>query len=386
MYKAIATTVALAALLTTTTTVSADEDIGLCCLCGGCGHPVSGRSNFMVDSKGKTCSDLVLEMADPSNGTTQGNSECRRMQGLYRRTCCDASFNPTPVKQDPKPSPGDSYPQQEHPSCDLCHDGRFPAKDNTVVAIVDRFVPGGPFTCEQLYWKGRKGHIPDQICKPFQDFADRPCGCGHFDSLDNNNKTPTPPHQATVNRPPTPAVRVIVNPAPVRATVKPPVGAVTNPAPVRAPVSTIINPKPVPAPVMPVNRSPVGPAPVNRPVNRPPVSVVVVRPLQAKPSVVANPTPVRAPVKPPVVNKAPTKPTTTIVRLTPIGVVVNPNKAIVNPPPAAPVKPVNHPPVKATVVQTSPVKPRPVPVKVYQPKPKTKEDTRKGEGMKRLRA
>lgn len=75
------------------------DDIPLCCLCQGCSFAIAGRGDVFVDSMGKTCNDLILEMADDENSSTHGSSECRRLQNLHHDRCCNPNHTPTPIPQ-----------------------------------------------------------------------------------------------------------------------------------------------------------------------------------------------------------------------------------------------------------------------------------------------
>lgn len=103
-----------------------------------------------------------------------GSAVCVKEQDLYRRSCCDPTYNPLPVVQSPTASPGSNYPQGNEPVCDLCMDGSYPTKPNTVTAVL--YIPGNP-TCQDLYWMGLSGNIADYMCYPLQDYMQEPCGC-----------------------------------------------------------------------------------------------------------------------------------------------------------------------------------------------------------------
>jgi hypothetical protein len=82
--------------------VSADEDIGLCCLCPSCEQAVPGRGGLLVTSDGMTCDMMSLHMADPTNDSTQGSSACGQLQNDHRLTCCDRNYVAIPVAQAPQ--------------------------------------------------------------------------------------------------------------------------------------------------------------------------------------------------------------------------------------------------------------------------------------------
>lgn len=148
----------------------ADESIGLCCLCEGCGPPV--RDTLYVDDKGKTCNELGLELADPSNGSKPGNDACLESIRRHRRRCCDPGFTPLEIVQSPTTSPKMGV----EPLCHICKDGSFPKLPYSQIVTLPRFIDGVK-TCEELYEMGKYGFIPDQICKPLVKFAEVPCGC-----------------------------------------------------------------------------------------------------------------------------------------------------------------------------------------------------------------
>ena len=151
------------------------DDIDLCCLCDRCGPPVSGREDLFVDANGKTCTDLVLEMADPRNDSTVGSDKCEALIEQFSARCCDPNHNPLPIEQDPTDPPRGDEPG-EHPVCNLCKNGSFPKNPNTVIVALPEFIPGTN-TCRDLYWMGLNGELTDQICRPLQNFAEVPCGC-----------------------------------------------------------------------------------------------------------------------------------------------------------------------------------------------------------------
>lgn len=152
--------------------VYADEKIGLCCLCSGCGPMVDDRVDHFVDGYGKTCNDLYLELADPGNDSRPGTDECVHQISIYRPVCCDPEFDPVPVTQIPTSAPliGDE------PVCNICLDGSFPTLPYSMIVTLPRFIEGVK-TCEELYYMGIYGFIPEQICKPLVKYAEGPCGC-----------------------------------------------------------------------------------------------------------------------------------------------------------------------------------------------------------------
>lgn len=162
----------------------ADEDIGLCCLCDDCKRAVKGRGDMFINDNGMTCDTMALKMSDPTL-FSDGSAKCSSMQDKYRQTCCDKSFEPTPVLQ-PEEDPQEEiskYPKGSEPKCDLCPDGSRPGKPNTVTAVL--YMDGNP-TCKDLYFMGRTGNILDRLCAPLQDYFYEPCGCGEKPSTNGN--------------------------------------------------------------------------------------------------------------------------------------------------------------------------------------------------------
>jgi hypothetical protein len=200
------TSILSALFLGFSSTVMADEDIGLCCLCGSCRPVVRGRGGLPIDSDGTTCNELLLDMADPTNQSTQGNAKCRQLITRHRTRCCDASHNPVHIVQAPTPAPNWDMPLGDQPVCNICHDGSYPSKPMTIVSVLERFIPGVN-TCDKLYRMGLTGNIPDQICNPLVDFVDRPCGCSNIPTQHptvvrgTNAPTASPTNFATTSSP-----------------------------------------------------------------------------------------------------------------------------------------------------------------------------------------
>ena len=175
----------LALFLFATTSVSADEDIGLCCLCDSCALPIRSRADVNVDDKGTTCDDLALQMADPTNGSKQGNGQCKVLKNRHYDRCCNPKYNPLEIVQAPTPAPGSEYPSGNEPVCHLCHDASYPKKQFTTVAVLQN--PEAK-TCKDLYWLGLRGMIEDRVCNPMQDYYDIFCGCNARGKTQNTGK------------------------------------------------------------------------------------------------------------------------------------------------------------------------------------------------------
>lgn len=126
----------------------AGNDYGLCCLCNECYPSVAGRGSMTVTTAGLTCDDVALTMADPTKYPANSD-QCRSMKRQYRRTCCKAKYEPIPVMAVPAPPKIPNLKPGQEPWCDLCPDGTYPGRPNTVTAVL--YIPGNP-TCHELYW------------------------------------------------------------------------------------------------------------------------------------------------------------------------------------------------------------------------------------------
>jgi hypothetical protein len=150
---------------------TADEDFGLCCLCGkGCGYPVTNRGDMFVNNKGLTCNDLVLWMSDTTGTIKQGNGQCTSLKAQHYSRCCDASSNPSIIAQNGGgngATEADRYPVGNYPQCDLCADGMYPTKPTTQVAVLDHPRVG---TCRDLYHHTNRGMFEDRMCRPIRNF------------------------------------------------------------------------------------------------------------------------------------------------------------------------------------------------------------------------
>ena len=215
-----------------------------CCLCNNCYPRV--RGDWFVDADGSTCDSLALYMVDPTNDATPGSPECARLQDKYRRTCCDATYDPPIVIQRPTQAPVNPYAPGTEPVCDLCIDGSVPKKPHTITAVL--YINGNP-TCMDLYHLGLAGRIENRLCYPLQDYMVDPCGC-----------PPTSPGSPV----PAPSSKPIVQPTdkpirvPTRAPVRPP-----SRSPVRPPTKP-----PTRAPVQPPTKKPTR-SPTRAPVHPP---------------------------------------------------------------------------------------------------------------------
>lgn len=175
------------------------DDIPLCCLCQGCSFAIAGRGDVFVDSMGKTCNDLILEMADDENSSTHGSSECRRLQNLHHDRCCNPNHTPTPIPQNARSGAltgginCNKYAMGSRwATCNLCRDGKPPGNLNTAVAVLNpttgQQIPNVS-TCRDLYCYGQRRNLEDRLCTPARNFFEEPCGCGRGggSSSTNNN-------------------------------------------------------------------------------------------------------------------------------------------------------------------------------------------------------
>jgi len=156
------------------TLVAGDASIGLCCLCSKCGPAVSGRGNLAINAKGYTCSQLILDMADPSNGMAPGSNSCKSLKNQWYNHCCNSSYKPPTIAQSPTPSPGDKYPKGPYSACNVCKNKKYPGYELTLVAVLDHPTVK---TCRDLYWYSLRGNFQDRLCRPMQNYYQGPCGC-----------------------------------------------------------------------------------------------------------------------------------------------------------------------------------------------------------------
>lgn len=158
----------------------AGQSSDFCCLCDDCGTVASGRYNLAIDSSGLTCTELLLEMADPDNDSTAGSSTCASLQSKYYDRCCNENYSPESIALSASAQPGAEYPTGSYSQCDICSDGYYPGNQYKVIAVSDgQNQISGIDTCKDLYWYGKKGMIKDSLCSPIQYYyysADR-CNC-----------------------------------------------------------------------------------------------------------------------------------------------------------------------------------------------------------------
>lgn len=144
----------------------------VCSLCGNVGelddqlvHPLE-----YVDSKGKLCAQLMIELFP----LHPNDPQCRSWRNSSHVRCCHKVGLPS-IVQDPPPPPPQYVIDGPFGRCDLCLNGGFPGVTSMVINML--YVGAG--SCAQYYEWGQKGWIQDHLCSPLQFFAREPCGCSN---------------------------------------------------------------------------------------------------------------------------------------------------------------------------------------------------------------
>jgi hypothetical protein len=159
------------------------RDFGLA-LCSLCGQPdqvdtlgVDGLVNptEYVDSKGKMCAQLMIELFGLSNK----DPKCIEEYNRNHVRCCKRGQMPS-IIQDPPPPPPQYVIDGPYKRCDLCLGGGYPGVSSMVINML--YVGAG--SCPQYYEWGQKGWIQDRLCQTLQFFARDPCGCASPDGRD----------------------------------------------------------------------------------------------------------------------------------------------------------------------------------------------------------
>lgn len=159
-------------VLLTVAVVSGGEAI-----CSLCGHPgsdddlgVQGLIHPLefVDSKGKTCAQLMVELFNLEDD----DSSCVAWYNTSHERCCHSSLM-SPITQDPPPPPPQFTVDGPYAKCDLCIGGGYPSARSMVITML--YLGSG--SCPQYYEWGQRGWIQDRLCPVLQHFAFDPCGC-----------------------------------------------------------------------------------------------------------------------------------------------------------------------------------------------------------------
>ena len=135
-----------------------------CMLCGGV--DALTRPHEFVNSKGKTCAELMVDMF------SMKPIECEVFQKKFERRCC--SFEKIKqIKQEPIADAVSNLDKGPYQECQLCHNNAYPFDTSMVINML--YIGIG--TCKQYWEYGQKGWIPDHLCHTLQFFAYEPCGC-----------------------------------------------------------------------------------------------------------------------------------------------------------------------------------------------------------------
>jgi hypothetical protein len=195
--------------------------VGLCLLevvhsvCPLCATPADlpKRWTYKLPS-GLTCQELYLELGRINN---PNDPSCIAAKVQSEELCC-GDEEPDPVVFPPTAPPVYNGPVGNEPDCHVCGTEEYPGIPTAFV--VARYV--GDYTCDQLYFRGRNGLIPNFMCGPLQDFTESVCGCGTFNPACKQDVTKCfdPP-----SSPPQPV------PTEVQAPVQAPVPSPTAPPP-----------------------------------------------------------------------------------------------------------------------------------------------------------
>lgn len=157
-----------------------------CCLCwegDECWGPPMERNGLTLDAQGTTCGRLDLNTAyrfDESHPTCVDALD-------HRQACCDLSFTPTPVEVPDAERPlTNPYGIGRGPEtiCNVCvgESGddldweKFPYPTTLYVVWAVLYIPGNP-DCQELFWRGALGYIPNRLCYPLSLEMREPCGC-----------------------------------------------------------------------------------------------------------------------------------------------------------------------------------------------------------------
>lgn len=131
------------------------------------------RPHTLVNSKGKTCAELMVNMFSLAEGPT-----CSKLKDEHYRRCCTSE----PVDEILQESPANfvsTLPKGPYKKCELCYTKDYPFNTGMVINML--YIGVG--SCAQYWEYGQSGWIPNHLCDPLQYFAYEPCGCGNFNPL-----------------------------------------------------------------------------------------------------------------------------------------------------------------------------------------------------------
>ena len=140
-----------------------------CPLCSSAAT-LPARLNYQVDST-QTCLDVYLAMGQLKSTDPQ----CINQQTSYRDVCCNAN-QPASLTPHPTSAPVYTGPVGAEPNCPICGTAEYPGIPSAY--IVARYV--GDYSCAELYDRGLNGLIPNFMCAPLQNYAEKVCGCGQY--------------------------------------------------------------------------------------------------------------------------------------------------------------------------------------------------------------
>lgn len=140
----------------------------LCSIDGNAGVDALRHPFDYVDSKGKTCAQLMIELFP----LDRHDPVCKSWYESSHERCCGTTLSPQ-IQQDPPPPSPQYAVDGPYKRCDLCRGGGFPSVTTMVINVL--YV--GPGTCPQYYEWGQRGWIQDRLCAPIQFFAREACGC-----------------------------------------------------------------------------------------------------------------------------------------------------------------------------------------------------------------
>ena len=136
-----------------------------------------------VNAQGATCAQRLLDIYvkyEPES------TQCKWEIIQFRNRCCTGDTEPLEIVQAPTESPGAYQGSGGANTCELCHNGRFPAETTMVINMLDIDIAAAP--CDDYYKIGQDGLIPAHLCETIQYFAYEPCGCEYGIKVDNTQQ------------------------------------------------------------------------------------------------------------------------------------------------------------------------------------------------------